>query len=98
MDTHTTPAFVLLPATTQRITTRFLAGYQREDRTLIFRDGLHVLTVIDTPGIATIHAAHPKTGRWTNISNLTPTHIHGYAETVQSWCDELALTLEVVAI
>ncbi len=98
MDTQATPAFTPFPATAQRITTRFLAGWKRDDRTLLFLDGIHVLTVIDTAGVATIHAVDADSGRLTNITNLTPNHIHGLAEAVRFWCDELALALEVVAI
>jgi len=96
MDTQTTPAFVPFPATAQRITTRFLAGWQREDRTLIFRDGLHVLTVIDTPGVATTYAIDAASGRLTDITGRMPNHIHGLAETVQFWCDDLATQMKAV--
>ncbi|MDQ3540007.1 MAG: hypothetical protein M3440_04910 [Chloroflexota bacterium] len=51
-----------------------------------------------TPFPATIHAVDADSGRLTNITNLTPNHIHGLAEAVRFWCDELALALEVVAI
>lgn len=86
------------PPYRERISTRFLPGYQREDRTFIFCDGLHVLTVIGADGGVSVFAVDADSTRLTHVTSRMPDHVTTHAEAVTFWTDELAFHVEAVAI